>query len=137
MDMTPLPLPEPDLASARFFAALDAGRLTVQRCNRCGTAHLAVLVCDACGAGDFSEAPASGGGTLYSFTKMHIAHHPAFAARLPACGGIVELDEGPRLFAPLLGAGQFQIGSAVMAELLPVEGRVIAAFRLADQSHAG
>lgn len=131
--MTTQPVPEPDLASAQLLDALDEGRLDLLRCRQCGTAHLAVLVCDACGGTDFAAEQANGVGTIYSFTRTHIAHHPAFADRLPFCGGIVELTEGPRLFAPLVGEGLFAVGATVTFEPQRVESRGIAAFRLADQ----
>ncbi len=128
--MTPLPVPEADLESQHFFAALDDGQLKILRCDRCGTAHLAVLACNACGGTTFSSEDASGLGVVYSFTRTHIAHHPAFTDRLPFLGGIVELEEGPRLFAPLLGDQPVAIGTTVALELLPAEGRNIAAFRM-------
>lgn len=128
--MTAIPLPEPDMASAGFFAALDQGRLEVMRCERCGTAHLAALTCDLCGGSDVTAVPATGRGTIYSFTRVHTAHHPAFADHLPVCGGIVELAEGPRLFAPLLGGGPWMIGAPVRLQLLRVGDRAVAAFRL-------
>lgn len=128
--MTSIPIPEADLASARFFAALDQGRLEVLRCNNCNTAHLSILMCDVCGGSDFTAERTSGTGTIYSFTRLHIAHHAAFADRLPVCGGIVELSEGPRLFAPLLGEEALVVGGKVRLELLPVENRAVAAFRL-------
>ena len=127
--MTPIPLPNPDLASAHFFEALDRGRLEVLRCVGCGAVHLAFLTCDVCGSSDFTALPASGEGTIYSFTRLHTAHHPAFADRLPVCSGIVELAEGPRLFAPLLGEGPFAIGARVRLELQRVGDRAVAAFR--------
>lgn len=127
--MSALPLPQPDLASAVFFAALDYGDLDVQRCTACGTAHLAALTCDACGHAGFRAEPAGGYGVVHSLTRVHIAHHPAFQDHLPWCGGIVELDEGPRLFAPLLGERPFAIGDRVELQLLPVDGRQAAAFR--------
>jgi len=131
--MTDIPVPEPDLASANFFAALDAGRLEILRCDDCGTANLAVLRCDVCAGIAFTPESASGRATLYSFTRVHIAHHPAFADRLPVCGGIVELEEGPRLFAPLSGEGALCIGAELVVELIPSGGRMIAGFRLAAQ----
>ncbi|QKS00262.1 OB-fold domain-containing protein [Sphingomonas sp. CL5.1] len=129
-----IPIPEPDLASAHFFSALDQGRLEVLRCSTCDTAHLSVLACDVCGGSDFTAETASGRGTIYSFTKLHTAHHPAFTERLPVCGGIVELDEGPRLFAPLFGEAPPAIGARLQVELLPVEDRVIATFRLVQSA---
>jgi uncharacterized OB-fold protein len=130
MGMTAIPIPQPDSASAHFFDALDHGRLDLLRCDGCRTMHLSVLTCDVCSGSDFTTEPASGGGTIYSFTRVHIAHHPAFADRLPVCGGIVELDEGPRLFAPLLGDGIPVVGAKVRIEMIPVEERAVAAFRL-------
>lgn len=133
MSYDALPLPDPDLASARFFAALDAGRLEIQRCTNCGTPHLAVITCDKCGGDTFVAETASGEGTIYSFATTHNVHHPAFADLVPFSGGIVELAEGPRLFAPLLGEGPFRIGQAVRVELMPVESRKLACFRTASE----
>ncbi|HEY6870840.1 MAG TPA: OB-fold domain-containing protein [Novosphingobium sp.] len=134
MSYDALPVPDPDIASARFFAALDAGRLDVQRCAKCGTPHLAVITCDACGGDQFVSETATGKATIYSFARTHNAHHPAFADLMPFTGGIVELAEGPRLFAPLLGPGPFRIGQAVSADLLEVQARRVAAFRLVDSA---
>jgi len=81
--------------------------------------------------------PASGRGTIYSFTRVHTAHHPAFADRLPFTGGIVELEEGPRLFAPLVGDGSMAIGDPVVCMLQESEGRTFAAFRVTEPPKAG
>jgi uncharacterized OB-fold protein len=129
MSLDALPVPEPDLASARFFAALDEGRLEIQRCSGCGAPHLAVITCDACDGEEFTTEVASGNGTIYSLSRTHNSHHPAFEDLVPFTGGIVELAEGARLFAPLLGAGPFRIGQAVTLVLLPVGERQVAGFR--------
>jgi uncharacterized OB-fold protein len=134
MSLDALPVPEPDLASGRFFAALDEGRLEIQRCSGCAAPHLAVITCDACGGDSFTAEAASGHGIIHSFASMHMAHHPAFADMLPFTGGIVELAEGPRLFSPLLGAGPFRIGQAVTLVLLPVGERQVAGFRPSNEA---
>lgn len=128
--MTSMPVPVADSASAHFFHSLDEGRLDLLVCQQCGTAHLAISACDICGSIEFSSEPASGSGTIYSFTRVHIAHHPAFADRLPFCGGIVELAEGPRLFAPLIGDGPISVGAPAIFEWQQVGGRGFAAFRV-------
>jgi uncharacterized protein len=133
MAMTAPPIPDADPASAHFFTALDNGRLEILRCRKCATPHLAVQVCDVCGGTEMVPEAASGTGTIYSFTLSHIAHHPAFAEQLPFCGGIVELSEGPRLFAPLLGSGPFAVGAVVTFERQTSDGRGYAAFRLTPQ----
>lgn len=129
MSYDKLPVPDPDLASALFFASLDAGQLEIQRCARCGTPHLAVILCDACGGDVFLAERATGSGIIYSATRCHTVHHPAFADLAPFTGGIVELSEGPRLFAPLIGPGPFAVGQAVTAEVLRVGDRKLVAFR--------
>jgi len=130
MAMTSTPVPGADPASAHFFHSLDEGRLDLLVCRQCGTAHLAISVCDVCGSIDFSSEPASGIGIIYSFTRVHIAHHPAFADQLPFCGGIVELAEGPRLFAPLLGEEPISVGAPAIFEWQQIDGRGFAAFRV-------
>lgn len=128
-----LPVPEPDAASAHFFAALDEGRIALLRCLDCGTHHLGVLACDECGGSRFETEQASGEGTVHSFTRLHMAHHPAFADELPLVAGVVELAEGPRLFARLLGgadaADQWAVGAAVIAEVRRVGPRGVLEFR--------
>lgn len=47
---------------------------------------------------------ASGKGRLYSFTTMHVAG-PGFEDRVPYLVGLVELDEGVRIIANLVGVG--------------------------------
>lgn len=127
--MTWPPVPEPDAASEAFFAALDAGRLRLDQCTGCGTRHLAALVCDVCGITDFVSVAATGMGSVHSFTRMHMVHHPAFAEDVPFAAGVVELDEGPRLFARLVGANKWAIGDRVIAELRNCDGRGMVVFR--------
>lgn len=130
-----VPVPEPDAASAHFFAALDEGRIALLRCLDCGTHHLGVLACDECGGSRFETEQASGEGTVHSFTRLHMAHHPAFADELPLVAGVVELAEGPRLFARLLagsasGAGDgWAVGRPVVAEVRQVGPRGVLEFR--------
>lgn len=126
-----LPAPEPDAASAHFFAALDAGRIALLRCLDCGTHHLGVLACDECGGSRFETVAASGAGTVHSFTRLHMAHHPAFADDLPLVAGVVELAEGPRLFARLLGEpdDSWTIGRPVTGEIRTVGARGVLEFR--------
>ena len=128
--MTFPPIPEPDVASAEFFSALDGGRLELRRCMQCGTVHLAALVCDACGGTEFAPIVASGAGTVHSFTRLHMVHHAAFAEQLPLTAGVVELAEGPRLFAQLVGPGACAVGTAVSAEFKDCDGRGLVVFRL-------
>jgi uncharacterized OB-fold protein len=57
-----------------------------------------------CESGDVQWQRASGLGKVYTYTVNHRAPNPFMKARLPYVVAIVELDEGPRLMANVLGA---------------------------------
>lgn len=48
--------------------------------------------------------PASGRGQLYSFTNVHVPA-PGFEERVPYVVGLIELEEGVRIVANLVGVG--------------------------------
>ena len=98
------PSPEPDAVSAPFFAALAQGRLFLQCCKACSTWQLGALACHGCDAPELEWLPASGRGTISALTRMHIAYQPAFKADIPYDAATVELEEGPRIHASIVGA---------------------------------
>jgi uncharacterized OB-fold protein len=99
-----LPLPVPDALSAPYWAALDAGRHTFQRCRVCNNAWLPPRhECPRCLAADWAWEDASGAARLISWVVYHTAFHPAFKARLPYTVAVVELAEGPRLISNIVG----------------------------------
>lgn len=101
--MTPdRPSPVPDLASEPFFAGLRAHRLLVQRCPHCGSVQLGELYCNRCHADGLVWVPASGRATLHSFVNVHMRYHEGFADQMPYSGALVELEEGPRLYASIV-----------------------------------
>lgn len=100
MNQSP-PFPLPDDTSQDFFEGLANRQLLVQQCAHCGFAQLGSLGCLRCHGKTLAWRPASGLATLYSHAKVHIRYHPAFADRLPYHIAIVELDEGPQLYAGL------------------------------------
>jgi uncharacterized OB-fold protein len=103
LDQQPRPSPpEPGVsADTQFFwDGIKAGRLLIQRCTRCGTLrHPPGPVCVACHSLEWDSVEASGRGTLFTFVVVHYPRHPAFAYPHPV--GLVELEEGTRLVAPL------------------------------------
>lgn len=56
--------------------------------------------------------PASGRGRLVAHTLCHKAA-PGYEDKVPYLLGIVELAEGPRVFAPIVEAGTVAIGQAM------------------------
>ncbi|QNA86635.1 Zn-ribbon domain-containing OB-fold protein [Sphingomonas sp. So64.6b] len=94
--------PQPGISDdTRFFwEGLKANRLLAQRCDDCGTLrHPPGPVCTKCHSFGWSAVELSGRGTLYSWTVVHHAAHPAFD--YPHAIGLVDLDEGLRIVAPL------------------------------------
>jgi uncharacterized protein len=99
-----LPIPpgrvSPD--NREHFEGLEAGRLLLPRCDRCGNVfwyprHL----CPACGSFDVSWSEASGRGTVHSFSIVRRGQG-AYAEAGPYVLAYVELEEGPRVMTNLL-----------------------------------
>jgi hypothetical protein len=76
------------------------GVLRVQRCRDCGAyVFIPQPLCTACFSDGLTWVESAGRGTLYSYTVVHRAPHPAFAT--PYVVAIVELAEGFRMLANL------------------------------------
>lgn len=68
-----------------------------QHCLRCGHDQFPPRVsCTRCHGSDLEWQPASGRGTVFSFTIVHRAPTDAFKADVPYALAIVELEEGVR-----------------------------------------
>lgn len=99
------PLPTPDADSQAYWEALKAGQLLLQHCGECGNVQAYhQTICRKCGGGRFECRPASGYGTVLSFSVVHRAPGPAFKGDTPYAVLLVELDEGPRMISSLTGA---------------------------------
>ena len=94
-------LPAISALTRPFWDACAQGRLLLPRCNACARHFFRPEVaCTHCFAIDWQWAPASGRGTLYSYSIVHKAPAPGFA--VPLVLAVVELDEGPCLFSNLV-----------------------------------
>ncbi len=91
-------LPVKDETSEPWFAALNEGRLLIQRDPVSGKAQFYPR---ARVAGHPDRLPewteASGRGTLYSFTVVERTVHPQFRAMAPFVLALVDLEEGVRM----------------------------------------
>ena len=100
-----------------FWEGVKQGKLLIQRCKSCGTLrHPPGPVCQSCHSFEWDTVQASGLGTVYSFVVMHYPEVPPFDYPNPV--GLIELDEGTRLVAQLVGvkSGEVQIGQRVQVE---------------------
>ncbi len=109
--------PRPALTqdNAWWFDACKQHKLLIQRCTSCGTLrHPPEPMCGACGSPDWDTVEASGRGMVYSFVVNHYPEVPAFD--YPLAVGLIELEEGTRLVANVVG-----IDPGEIAVELPVE----------------
>ena len=96
----PVPTPETE----PFWAGTLAGELRVQRCNNCGRHYFYPRpFCPTCWSDDVAWKEASGRGTLYTYSIVHVNDLPPFAERVPYVAAVVELDEGPRVMTNVEG----------------------------------
>ena len=110
----PRPLPQPTPLTQPFWDAARAERLVIQRCRSCDRVQFYPRpFCTACLAEDLEWMACSGRGSIYTFT---INHRGAYAeAEVPYAVAIVELEEGVRMMANIVGGelSQIAIGAPV------------------------
>ena len=100
-----------------FWEGAREGKLLIQRCKACGALrHPPGPCCPKCHSFEWDTLKASGRGTIYSFVVMHYPEVPPFDYPNPI--GLVELEEGTRLVAQLIGVkpGDIKIGAKVQVE---------------------
>ena len=114
MSLPSKPTPPDNDLSRPFWAAAAQGRLVLQTCAACGKRrHYPRLLCDHCYSDAVVWLPATGRGSLHSWTVAHHAFHPAFADDLPYTLVTVDLDEGVRALGRWRGDALLCIGLAV------------------------
>ena len=94
--------------SASFYKFLDQKKLMGSRCEMCGALYFPPRpICIECHGEEMAWVEASGRGKLVAFTTIHIAPTAMIKAGYgrdnPYCAGVVQLDEGPRVSAQILG----------------------------------
>lgn len=113
--------------SEPFWHALRERSLVLPYCRDCGVPHLPPgPVCPACFSDRIEWRAASGRGRISTWTVVHKAWFPAFAADVPYNVVQVELDEGPRLTASMVGLAneQLAVGLAVVIDFDEVRAGV-------------
>jgi uncharacterized OB-fold protein len=120
MDASGKPLPEITDATRPFWTAAKNRKLVVQKCGRCGTLNFFPKPwCIDCGSRGLEWVEVSGKGTVYSFTTANkvMMNFPGWKAELPVTLGIIDLDEGARMYGQLVGAkpAAMKIGMKVKA----------------------
>jgi uncharacterized OB-fold protein/acyl dehydratase len=118
-----------------FWDGLAEGRLLIQRCIGCGRLrHPPGPMCPSCQSLGWEAVEASGRGTLYSYV---VAHHPPIPPfDYPNVIGLIELEEGTRIVANLVGIDRerVRVGMPLVCEVVEVEeGFQLPQFRPAEE----
>lgn len=102
------PRPAINQDNAFWFEAAREHRLVIQRCTECGTLrHPTGPMCGHCRSLGWDTVDASGKGAVYSFV---VNHHPKIDAfDYPLIVAVIELDEGTRLIANMVGIEPDQV----------------------------
>ncbi len=99
----PVPPPNANLETQRFWDATAEGRLELPRCDACD--HVVWYPrdhCDHCGSASVSWFTASGRGTVYSCTVTRRIGG-SWRKAAPFVLAYVELEEGPRVVTNIVG----------------------------------
>ena len=98
----PVPMITPE--SERYWQGCKQHELWLRHCNACARAYFYPRdVCPNCGSRDVIWKQASGRGTVYTYAIVQRAPTPAFSEDVPFVNALIELEEGPRMLASLVG----------------------------------
>ncbi|MCH6563699.1 MAG: Zn-ribbon domain-containing OB-fold protein [Deltaproteobacteria bacterium] len=121
------PRPGVDWETRAYWEGCGRHELILQRCRSCGTLqHRPRALCVSCLSDEIEHFPASGRGTVYSFTVTHQNQAPGFREALPYVLAYVELEEGVRLLTNIVGCSpeNVRIGLPVEVEYAQLEGDI-------------
>lgn len=112
------PLPDVnDMVTAGYWEAARQHRLVVSRCDDCQHPFFYPRrFCPQCWSERISTLDASGRGTVFSFTWVHVPFYDdTWANDVPYCIGWIELEEDVRLVSAIVDAvpGDVAVGDAV------------------------
>jgi uncharacterized OB-fold protein len=113
-----IPAPQPSPETQAYFDAASQGKLVVKKCTACGQVHhYPRALCPFCGSDRTEWTPASGRGTVYSYSVMRRASPPYAIA-------YVTLAEGPTMMTNIVDCDldQIRVGQAVTVVFKPSDG---------------
>lgn len=121
-DLGPVMRPVISPDTAFFWAGTAIGELRIQSCGDCGALrHPPGPMCLDCGSPNPKYVVAAGTGEVFSYVVHH--HPPVPGKRLPIVIALVELTEGVRVLAEMVGAdpGQVEIGMPVQVDFIKID----------------
>jgi uncharacterized OB-fold protein len=113
-----IPAPPVSPETKPFWDAAAAGTLLLKRCETCGEPHYYPRAsCPFCGSDRTSWLPASGRGTIYSYSVFR-------RAAVPYAIAYVTLEEGPTMLTNIVDGDldAIRIGQRVSVRFVSTEG---------------
>jgi len=110
------PLPTLQGLTQEFYDWCGERELRFQRCSECSAwRHVPREMCAECGSFRCEWAPSSGRGTVFTWTVVARALHPAFKDALPYAPVVIEMEEGVRILSEVLDCplDELEIGMPV------------------------
>ncbi|MBW2244227.1 MAG: OB-fold domain-containing protein [Deltaproteobacteria bacterium] len=97
------PLPTLEGLSGEFYGWCKKEELRFQRCSGCGVwRHVPREICAACSSWEWEWVRSSGRGSVFTWTVIGRALHPAFQDDVALAPTVVELEEGVRLLSRIV-----------------------------------
>ena len=112
----PKPLPTLEGHSKEFYDWCRSRELRFQRCKECGQwRHVPREMCAECGSWSWEWARSSGRGSVFTWTVVTRALHPAFQDDVPSAPTVIEMEEGVRVLSRVVDCPpeELEIGMAV------------------------
>ena len=133
--MSARPLPRPTPLSRPHWDGARAGILRVQRCRSCGAyVFIPQPLCPACQTDALVWSDSRGHGSVYSWTVVWRAPHPAFET--PYVVAIIALDEGFEMLANLeCEPAQIAIGMRVEVAFRALSDEISLPYFVRESSH--
>ena len=130
--MSPKPLDyAPDDLDRPFWEACERGEFLLQRCPESGRWHWPAVADPQTGSG-LEWVPASGRGTVHTFTVIHKVFRKEYAERVPYNVIVVELEEGPFFHSNLVDCANqdIRVGMPVEVQFQKMDdGTILPLFR--------
>lgn len=105
------PAPVPNADSRAFWEGAAREELLLRHCTACDKLHYPPRhLCPYCWSDQLNWKPSAGKGTVYSFTVMHRAPTPDFVGSVPYVVALVDLEEGSRMMANVVGDNALATG---------------------------
>ena len=121
------PLPELDGLAGEFYGFCQRGELRFQRCTECRAwRHVPREMCAGCGSFQWEWERSGGRGSVFTWTVVGRALHPAFQDDTPYAPTVVEMDEGVRVLSQVTDCApdELEIGMRVEVVFDPVSDEV-------------